>query len=314
MNRNKKKKVQLALGSGGARGIAHIGVIDELLERGYEITGISGTSMGAVVGGIYASGYHFEYKEWMLQINKSKVFSLLDFTLEKQGFLKGDKIFDELEVIILKPNIESFDIPFVAVAADLTHKQEVWFDRGNLFDALRASIAIPGIFTPVVQDDYVLVDGAVLNPIPTDAIKKREDSFTLAVNLYGLDSYKSAKRNAPVDEFKIIEEIKSWLNIQTKSIKTVVPKAKKHQQSFQNLLYYSYQMTQERLTELMLEKFPPDLRIDIPRGICGTFDFHKTKELIQVGREACSEALNHFEKENWDYYHYSTKSNHPPHF
>ncbi len=307
-----KKKVQLALGSGGARGIAHLGVMDELLERGYEITGISGTSMGAVVGGIYAAGFHNVYKEWMLSINKTRVFNLMDFTLEKQGFLKGEKVFEELETILQKPRIEQFSIPFTAVAADLTHKTEVWFNSGDLFAALRASIAIPGVFTPVVQDEYVLVDGAVLNPIPINALTPNEDEFILAVNLYGLDSYKSGEKKSSVDEFKILDEIKSWLNIQSKSTKPAIPKAKKHQQSFQNMLYYSFQMTQDRLTELMMEKYPPDLRIDIPRGICGTFDFHRTKDLIAVGREACREALNHYEKEQWDYYHYSTKSNRPP--
>ncbi|HBQ61358.1 MAG TPA: esterase, partial [Balneolaceae bacterium] len=159
-----KKKVHLVLGSGGARGIAHIAVIEELEKAGYEIVEVIGCSMGAVVGGIYAAGHLPEYKEWILGLNRKGVFDLLDFTFAKQGFVKGEKLFAKHIEVTGNENIEDFDIPFTAVATDMRHHKEVHFKKGDLYKALRASVSIPGFFVPVVEDGKVLVDGGVLNP------------------------------------------------------------------------------------------------------------------------------------------------------
>lgn len=179
------KKVKLVLGSGGARGIAHIGVIEVLEENGYEITSVAGCSMGAVVGGIYAAGFQHVYKDWLLELTKPLLFQMLDFTLSTQGFLKGERIFSVLQEFTGPQLIEQFKIPFTAVAADMAQDKEVHYRSGDLYKALRASIAIPGIFTPVVENGQFLVDGGVLNPLPLDLVTKKEDEWIVAVNLNG---------------------------------------------------------------------------------------------------------------------------------
>jgi len=142
------KKVHLVLGSGGARGIAHIAVIEELQKAGYEIIEVIGCSMGAVVGGIYAAGHLPEYKKWLLGLSKKDVFDLLDFTFAKQGFVKGEKLFAKHVEVTGEEKIEDFPIPFTAVATDMRQHKEVHFNKGDLYKALRASVSIPGFFVP----------------------------------------------------------------------------------------------------------------------------------------------------------------------
>lgn len=153
--------VSLVLGSGGARGYAHIGAIEEIERRGYEIVSVSGSSMGALVGGMYVAGKLPEYKEWVVSLNWMRVVRLLDFTLSR-GAIRGDRIFVQLTKILGALNIEDLQIDFTAVAADIAHQKEVWFQKGSLIEAIRASVAVPGLFTPVIQDGRVLVDGGVL--------------------------------------------------------------------------------------------------------------------------------------------------------
>ncbi|MEX1241557.1 MAG: patatin-like phospholipase family protein, partial [Cyclobacteriaceae bacterium] len=164
------KKVHLVLGSGGARGVAHIGVIEVLEETGHEIISVTGCSMGAVVGGIYAAGFQNVYKDWLLALTKPLLFQMLDFTLSRQGFLKGERIFSMLQEVTGRQMIEQMKIPFTAVAADMAQDKEVHYRTGDLYKALRASIAIPGVFTPVVENGQFLVDGGVLNPLPLNLV------------------------------------------------------------------------------------------------------------------------------------------------
>src|SRR3984885_7183362 len=146
-NTNKaKQKVSLVLSGGGARGIAHIGAIEVVEEMGFEIASIAGTSMGAVVAGVYALGKMEAYKQWLCSLDKLKVFSLVDFSFSSQGLVRGDKLFNITKQFILDANIEDLDIPFAAVAADIINRKEVVFTSGSVFDAVRASIAIPTIF------------------------------------------------------------------------------------------------------------------------------------------------------------------------
>ena len=180
-----KKKVHLVLGSGGARGTAHIGVIEILEENNYEIVSVVGSSMGAIVGGMYAAGYLPGFKEWMLALTKSIVFNIMDFTLTRQGFLKGERIFSIMQKAIGNHLIENLRIPFTAVATDLLHGTEVHYTEGDLYKALRASIAIPGVFIPVLNNNQFLIDGAVLNPVPVNVVKKAANELVVAVDLNG---------------------------------------------------------------------------------------------------------------------------------
>lgn len=285
-----KKKVHLVLGSGGARGIAHIAVIEELEKAGYEIIEVIGCSMGAVVGGIYAAGHLPEYKEWITGLSRRGVFDLLDFTFTKQGFVKGEKLFAKHIEVTGNENIEEFDIPFTAVATDMRNHEEVHFKSGDLYKALRASVSMPGFFVPVVEEGKVLVDGGVLNPLPINLVEKEEDAIIVAVNLNGRPDPKYDKKPEP-DK---LEEMQKWfdkmLPDSMKSSRKTKAKAElpAEEDSFSliELMDSSFSFTQDRLTELIIEIYKPDQLIEIPRNACGVFDFDQGKRVCDIGREA----------------------------
>ncbi|MDV3441894.1 patatin-like phospholipase family protein [Pseudomonas otitidis] len=176
------KRVALVLGSGGARGYAHIGVIQELEARGYEIACVAGCSMGAVVGGIYAAGKLDEYREWTESLDYLDVLRLLDVSF-RLGAIRGEKVFGRIREIVGEIDIEQLPIPFTAVATDLTNQQEIWFQEGCLHQAMRASAAIPSLFTPVMQGSRMLVDGGLLNPLPIVPVVSSHCDLIIAVNL-----------------------------------------------------------------------------------------------------------------------------------
>jgi NTE family protein len=177
-----KKRVALVLGSGGARGYAHIGVIEEIERRGYDIACIAGCSMGAVVGGIYAAGQLDAYRRWIESLDYLDVLRLVDVSF-KLGAIRGEKVFGQIRKIVGEVNIEDLRIPYTAVATDLTNQQEIWFQEGCLHQAMRASAAIPSLFTPVVQGNRTLVDGGLLNPLPIVPVVSSHCDLIIAVNL-----------------------------------------------------------------------------------------------------------------------------------
>ncbi len=287
------KNVRLVLGSGGARGMAHIGVIEELEKKGYAIQEIVGCSMGAVVGGIYCAGYLHEYKHWLIKLSRMDVFRLLDFTISAQGFVKGERVFKAIEEFIGDHQIEHFKTPFTAVAADLTEQKEVLYKSGSLFRALRASIAIPTVFTPVRDGKLKLVDGGVLNPLPLNLLNRQPDDFVVAVNL---------NANIPATPSQIVEaeienkERAAYLRM-IDSIRASLPKFENNTDAADklglfDLLNKSYDMTQDRLTELMIEMHKPDLVVNVSRNACGVFEFYRANEIIEAGRKAFHEAYN----------------------
>ena len=290
-----KKKVHLVLGSGGARGIAHIAVIEELEKAGYEIVEVIGCSMGAVVGGIYAAGHLPEYKEWILGLNRKGVFDLLDFTFAKQGFVKGEKLFAKHIEVTGNENIEDFDIPFTAVATDMRHHKEVHFKKGDLYKALRASVSIPGFFVPVVEDGKVLVDGGVLNPLPINLVKKEKGAEIVAVNLNGRPN---SKYDKPPEPDKL-EEMQKWfdkllpdsMKSKRKTKAKVELPAEEESFSLIELMDSTFSFTQDRLTELTIEMYNPDHLIEIPRNACGVFDFDQGERVCEIGKEAFSKAM-----------------------
>ena len=283
------KKVHLVLGSGGSRGIAHIAVIEELEKAGYEIIEVIGCSMGAVVGGIYAAGHLQEYKDWILGLSKKDVFDLLDFSFAKQGFVKGEKLFAKHLEVTGHENIEEFEIPFTAVATDMKNHKEVHFTSGDLYKALRASVSIPGFFIPVVQNGQVLVDGGVLNPLPINLVHKRDGAEIVAVNLNGKPNTKYERPPEP-DKF---EEVQKWfdkmLPDSIRSNRKNKPKdelpADEDSFSLIELMDSTFSFTQDRLTELMIDMYKPDHLINIPRNVCGVFDFDQGERIYEIGKE-----------------------------
>jgi NTE family protein len=171
------------LGSGGARGYAHIGAIEELLAQGYDIRSVAGSSMGALVGGVYAAGKLGEYRDWVKALQRFDVLRLLDWTFTGGGLIKGDRIVDKLKDLIGEINIEDLPLTYTAVAVDLMAQREVWFSRGSLFDAIRASIAIPTVFRPHHYQGRTLVDGGLLNPVPITPTLRDLTDCTIAVDV-----------------------------------------------------------------------------------------------------------------------------------
>src|SRR5690606_18656434 len=203
---DRKPTVALVLGSGGARGYAHVGVIEVLLERGFEVKAISGCSMGALVGGIYAAGKMQDFKDWATGLGQFDVFRLLDISLSSPGAIRGEKVFSFVRDLIGDVRIEDLPIPYSAVATDLRHHKEIWFQEGPLHKAIRASVAIPSLITPVVYGERVLVDGGLLNPLPIIPTIAAHADYIVAVNLSFYDErsesllFKQAKGKAGLDD------------------------------------------------------------------------------------------------------------------
>jgi NTE family protein len=182
-----KKRVALALSSGGPRGFAYIGALEVLEERGYEVTAIAGTSIGALVGGIYAAGRLAEFKKWLLTLNSWKLFSLMDLSLSMNHVVKGDKLMDAIQKVVPDAQIEELNLPFSAIATDLYSGEEVIFDKGDLFLAIRASMSIPSLFRPVQVGETILVDGHSSNCLPLNRVKRTEGDILIGFDVNHFD-------------------------------------------------------------------------------------------------------------------------------
>ena len=290
-----KQKVALVLGSGGARGTAHIGVIHELVNQGYEISSISGTSMGALVGGVYAAGKLDEYESWLCSLSKMDVFNLVDFTLSTKGIIKADKVLKEIQKFIPDRKIEELPVKYAAVATNLKQKKEVVITEGSLFEAIRASISIPLVITPMQKNDTLFVDGGVLNPIPVNRVSRQEDDILIAVNVNAQIPYQKSTVNNP--DWGFLEELTSGkLNGFQKKLSKLVSVSKKENTGYFNLIRDTTSLMLSQISKLTLEMNPPDLLIEVSRHACGTFDFYKATELIELGKEITKENLKRLGK------------------
>jgi NTE family protein len=283
--------VSLILGSGGARGLAHIGVIRWLEEHGYQIKSISGSSMGALVGGVYAAGKLDEFEAWFKKLGKTDILSLSDIAWDRSGLIKGDKLFNQLRDLIGDPDIETLPIPFTAVATDIDHEKEVWLQHGSLLKAIRASVSLPMIFTPYALHGMTLVDGGVLNPVPIAPTFNQNNGLTLAVNLGGKPVPQSNKK---ADESA--NEESSWFNEFIGDVKArFFSEAKSVDTPFNWDVYdisnKAFDSMQNTIARQKLAAYPPDITIDIPRNACGMLEFHRVKEMIKLGYEMAEQTL-----------------------
>lgn len=277
-----KPKVALVLGSGGARGIAHIGVIRELINHGYEISSISGSSMGALVGGVYASGKLDEFEVWLRSLKKRDVFNLIDFTLSTQGVIKANKVLVEMQKFIPDCRIEDLPIHYTAVATDFKNKKEVVISEGSLYDAIRASISIPVVFTPVQKEDSLFIDGGILNPVPVNRVHRQYGDVLVAVNVNAitLEMAKMASESESQKSGALHQKLNTIYNSLTRLI---LPDSKSEAGYF-NLIFETTGLILSQVTNLTLQMYPPDTLIEIPRNSYGTFDFYKAGEIIDMGR------------------------------
>lgn len=277
------KTVSLILGSGGARGLAHIGVIRWLDENGYEIRSISGSSMGALIGGIYAAGKLDVYTEWVRAITRTDILKLLDISFGAAGMVKGEKIINTLKKLVGDQLIEDLPITFTAVASDIVHEKEIWLNKGSLFDAIRASISLPFFFTPAKYHDLELLDGGILNPVPIAPTFSDTTKLKIAVNLGGaLDKHISAPEplEAPRQaEPDLMDKISNFIDAVTGADEEPASGTL----GMLDIAARSFDSMQGAIARQKLASYPPDELIELPRAICGLLEFDRADEMIELG-------------------------------
>lgn len=286
------KTVSLVLGSGGARGLAHIGVIHWLEENDYKIRSIVGCSIGAVIGGIYAAGKLNEYEQWVRSITKVDIVTLLDLSWEKSGLVKGDKLINTLIDLVGEQIIEDLPISYTAVATDIKGEKEIWINSGSLFDAIRASFAIPLLFTPFKYKGMDLVDGGVLNPVPIAPTFGDETDMTIAVNLGG-PAQNPEKPNilsaAPAfPSSPIREKINRFIN----HLQQSVTSSSSRDWGAYDIAIQAFDAMQSTIARQKLAAYPPDIVIEIARNACQTLEFDRASEMIELGYRKARERLS----------------------
>ena len=291
MPTKKHTTISLVLGSGGARGLAHIGVIHWLEENGFKIESISGCSMGALIGGIYAAGKLDDFESWVRAITKVDMVTLLDLSWKKSGLVKGDKIINTLTELVGDVVIEDLPIKYTAVAADIFNEKEVWINSGRLFDAIRASISLPLFFTPFRYKDIELIDGGVLNPVPIAPTFSDETDLTIAVNLGGkvdnkekimIDNGSISKNESPFTE-KIAEFVESFKG-------STINHITKEWDAY-DIANQAFDAMQSTIARQKLAAYPADYFVEIARNACGTLEFNLASEIIELGYKKAQENL-----------------------
>lgn len=318
-HRSSGNKVALVLGSGGARGYAHIGVIEALEARGFEIIAVSGCSMGALIGGIYAAGKLPEYRDWVCTLDYLDVLRLVDVTWSPMGAMRASKVMGKLEALVGDVLIENLPIPVTTVATDLVRQREVWFQNGPLLQAIRASIAVPGVITPVHLGEQVLVDGGLLNPLPImPMVAAHQADFVVAVNVTAhsplpvtleelLPPKEEAADSQTNKEIAHDQSMGNWMgdvriatrklwaglgaNGEDGELEEVTEARGKREWSKLDMILESFDITQAALAKYKVAGYPPDVLIEIPKTVCSTYEFHRGKDLIRLGRHLADEAL-----------------------
>lgn len=288
-----KKTVSLVLGSGGARGYAHIGVIESLEANGYQIRTISGSSMGALIGGLYAAGKLDAYKEWVLSLDFLDTIKLVDVSLADGGMVNIDAVFKKIEAMIGDVMIEELPVTYMAVASDIKNQRKIWFKKGKLIDAIRASIAIPTVFTPVVKEDMILVDGGVLDPLPIASVSSETNDMTIAVNLNANieNTYRiEVPEREEKEGNKLYRKAVELLDKAHKAIGTDAPEEEKPIDILY-ILNKSLDATQNLIIENTIKEHQPDLMIEIPRDACESYEFDKAYQMIEIGKRATEKSF-----------------------
>ena len=310
-----RPRVALALGSGGARGYAHIGVIYELRDRGYQIVGIAGSSMGALVGGLQAAERLDEFADWAQSLTQRAILRLLDPSITAAGVLRAEKILDAVRDILGAATIEQLPIPYTAVATDLLAGKSVWLQRGPVDEAIRASIAIPGVIAPHVVDGRLLADGGILDPLPMAPIAAVNADLTIAVSLSGSETGGSREPEPrPSTEWlnRMLSSTSALLDWPTAravlnrfgaSIPEVGETAAEMAENADDEPYVpklggfevmnrTIDIAQAALARHTLAAYPPDLLIEVPRSACRGLEFHRAAEVIDIGRMLAARALD----------------------
>jgi len=293
-----QKSVSLVLGSGGARGLAHIGVIQWLDQNNFKIESIAGSSIGALIGGIYAAGKLDVYAKWVSALEKKDVIRLLDISFARKSLFKGDRIIEVLREMIGDYEIENLPVSYTAIATDMRAQREVWLNHGSLFDAIRASIAIPTIFSPYEYQGKVFLDGSLVNPIPIAPTLNDKTDLTIVVNLNGKVISPTKTHAHPRKEESVAPKTGNNLRNYHQGIVNFInnlsangkqPSANNH--SLIEIIAKSMDTMQSKLASYQLAACTPDAIVSIPINICSFYEFYRAKELIEIGYQSAKTQL-----------------------
>ncbi len=288
------QRVALALGSGGARGYAHIGAIEEIRARGHEVVAIAGTSMGALVGGLAAAGRLEPYAEWARSLTQSQVLRLLDPKWSGPGAIRAQRVFGQVEHILGDQLIEDLRVPFTAVATDLHARREVWFQRGPLTSAIRASIAIPGVITPVEMNGRLLADGGLMNPVPIEPTAAAAADLTIAISLSGsrLPQEQSTPAREPAEPTwreGLVERVRRTVG---RPATEPEPASLLDELRISDVVGLSMDAMQGLIARYRMAGLPPDVLVTVPASAARSLEFHRAAEMIDLGRRLTAEALD----------------------
>jgi len=286
-------RVALALGSGGARGYAHIGAIEEIRARGHEIVAIAGSSMGALVGGLAAADALEPYTEWALTLTQRDLIRLLDPKWSAPGAIAAARIFAEVGELVGDRQIEDLPIPFTAVATDLHARREVWFQRGPLLSAIRASIAIPGVITPVEMNGRLLADGGLMNPVPIEPTAASAAELTIAISLQGARTPRepatpAREPAAPTWREELVDRVRRTVG----RTADPEPPSMVEQVRISDVMGLSMDAMQGLISRYRMAGLPPDVLVTVPVGAARSLEFHRAAEMIELGRALTAEALD----------------------
>ena len=300
---SRPRRVALALGSGGARGYAHIGAVQVLGERGFEIVAVAGSSMGALVGGVMAAGRLDAFTEWAVGLKQRDVLRLIDPAWASAGAMNADRLISHLNEFLTDADIEDLSIPYTAVATDIVARREVWFQKGPLRSAVRASIAIPGVITPVAVEGRLLADGGLLNPVPIEPTASAEADLTVAVSL-------QARRPAQESAGPVRAAAPRWLDDLPGRLRQTLhtltgrdpgsapAPARKAGSAYPEdlriagVLALSLDAMQDLIARYRMAGLPPDVHVAVPVSAGGVMDFHRAADLIALGRDLTARALD----------------------
>ncbi len=331
----KTKDVALVLSSGGPRGFAYIGAIEELESRGYSITSVAGCSIGSLVGGIYAAGGLDEFKQWLFRLNNARLMSLLDVSLSKSYLMKGDKVIAAIKDVVPDVNIEDLRIPFAAVATDLYTGEEVVFRKGKLFDAIRASISIPSLFRPVQYGRHKLIDGGAVNTAPFSIVHRNGHDILVSFDVNRLDSKKITENLEQLERLRqddskvsfdeLIGEIRrhktdSLLDFvkivgdetvraieknreAEERLKSATGRAQEQnmpfagEDNYYSILSRTFSLMLSTISGLQIQMYKPDVLVTMNFDAYGSIgDYARGEEISDLGRKLMSEALDRYER------------------
>ena len=283
-------RVALALGAGGARGLAQIGVIEAIEARGLRIDAIAGSSSGALVGGVFAAGKLAEFRQGIEALDRGAFLRLLrDPALGEGGLFHGHRLVAAMREVVGNPDIETLPIPFVAVAVDLLRQREVWLRSGPLWQALRASFAIPGLFTPAIVHGRELVDGGLLAPLPITATHLSDAHRLIAVDMHGWPQRPEGDLPDEQVDTNDGHGLAAWIE---RRVRRHWPEHGEHAIGLTEVMARSLDTMQAQIARVQLALDPPEVVIRIPRDACLFYEFWRAKELVEIGRTEAEKALD----------------------